>query len=196
MNSAAGPRHPRPLPCVLHITSTNASHNWCAGMAPIIAGFCRLAETSRSLPRLQLSIVPCSIALKLLGEHWTPNGCVCVSVVWMLIFHRANVCIYLIRNTWWVYVTLMFFLAMQKKKKKPSLLIHCPSTPSRAEALYSCCFVTVPTESGFLFFFKKGSSFLLKMMLEMMNLCLEFLDTWRRVYNRSCIASSTRTFTR
>lgn len=151
MNSAAGPRHPRPLPCVLHITSTNASHNWCAGMAPIIAGFCRLAETSRSLPLLQLSILPCSIVSKLLGEHWTPNGRVCVraAVVWMLIFHRANVGIYLIRNTWWVYVTLMF---VSNAKKKPSLLIHCPSTPSRAEALYSCCFVTMPTESGFHFF--------------------------------------------
>lgn len=39
MNSAAGPVRPRPLPCVLHITSTNASHNWCIGMAPSSLGF-------------------------------------------------------------------------------------------------------------------------------------------------------------
>lgn len=34
MNSAAGPPPAPPLPCVHHVTSSNASHNWCAGMAP------------------------------------------------------------------------------------------------------------------------------------------------------------------
>lgn len=34
MNSAAGPVHRRPLPCVQHITSTNTSYNWHAWMTP------------------------------------------------------------------------------------------------------------------------------------------------------------------
>lgn len=40
MNSAAGPLYPRLLPCVQHtLPQTNASHNWCAGMAPSSVDF-------------------------------------------------------------------------------------------------------------------------------------------------------------
>lgn len=58
MNSAAGPLHARPLPCVLHITSTNASHNWCAGMAPILIFIAGVLQTGRNIKVITITAPP------------------------------------------------------------------------------------------------------------------------------------------
>lgn len=87
MNSAACPLHPRPLPCVQHITSTNASHNWCAGMAPSSLDFADWQKHQGHYCSSDLlTILKCRTSsrgvdlLKLLGEYYAHTGFVCLSV--------------------------------------------------------------------------------------------------------------------